>query len=94
MREGASRPPEQREPSRRQAQGAVSHLHAHSHVRADDRFGEGYSLAYGARFLKRIVDERVKLPISARWRDSGHFHVRVENGQVVVDVGSAEPVAA
>ena len=68
-------------------------------IRIDDEtlevlVSEGYSLAYGARFLKRIVDERVKLPISARWRDSGHFHVRVENGQVVVDVGSAEPVAA
>ena len=27
-----------------------------------------YSLAYGARFVKRVIDERVKLPISARWR--------------------------
>ena len=30
---------------------------------------QGYSLAYGARFLKRVIDDRVKLPISARWRE-------------------------
>jgi ATP-dependent Clp protease ATP-binding subunit ClpA len=55
---------------------------------------EGYSLAYGARFLKRVIDERVKLPISMRWRESGEFHVRTENGQLAVTLGSAEIVAA
>ena len=55
---------------------------------------QGYNLAYGARFLKRVIDERVKLPISARWRESSHFHVRVKNGEVTVDVTSAELVAA
>ena len=28
---------------------------------------EGYSLAYGARFLKRVIDSRIKLPVSQRW---------------------------
>jgi ATP-dependent Clp protease ATP-binding subunit ClpA len=55
---------------------------------------EGYSLAYGARFLKRVVDERIKLPISTRWRESDQFHVRAESGQFVVTRGSAEVVAA
>ena len=55
---------------------------------------EGYSLAYGARFLKRVLDERVKLPISARWRDATHFHVRVGDGDVTVDAASAEHAAA
>jgi ATP-dependent Clp protease ATP-binding subunit ClpA len=55
---------------------------------------EGYSLAYGARFLKRVVDERIKLPISTRWRESDQFHVRAESGQLVVTQGSAEVVAA
>ena len=55
---------------------------------------QGYSLAYGARFLKRVIAERVKLPISARWHESPHFHVRVKNGEVTVDVTSAELVAA
>jgi ATP-dependent Clp protease ATP-binding subunit ClpA len=68
-------------------------------IRIDDEalellVSEGYSLAYGARFLKRVIDERVKLPISARWRESEHFHVRVESSDVVVDVGSPEFVAA
>jgi ATP-dependent Clp protease ATP-binding subunit ClpA len=55
---------------------------------------QGYSVAYGARFLKRVIDERVKLPISSRWREGIHFHVRVRNGQVVVDVSLAELMAA
>ncbi|PWT86813.1 MAG: hypothetical protein C5B57_00360, partial [Blastocatellia bacterium] len=29
---------------------------------------EGYSLQYGARYLKRVIDERVKVPVSLRWR--------------------------
>ena len=45
---------------------------------------QGYSLAYGARYLKRVIDERIKLPISQSWRDASHFRVRAEDGQVVV----------
>src|SRR5690606_19101880 len=29
---------------------------------------DGYSLAYGARFLKRVIDDRLKLPLSQRWK--------------------------
>jgi ATP-dependent Clp protease ATP-binding subunit ClpC len=50
---------------------------------------EGYSLAYGARFLKRIIDERVKLPISLSWRTGAHFEVSVRDGSVVVELGQA-----
>jgi ATP-dependent Clp protease ATP-binding subunit ClpA len=52
---------------------------------------DGYSLARGARYLKRVVDEQVKLPISLQWRDCGDIHVGVEEGRVVVD---ARPEAA
>jgi ATP-dependent Clp protease ATP-binding subunit ClpC len=45
----------------------------------------GHSPAYGARFLKRVIDERIKLPISIRWHEAPHFHVKVEGGDVVVD---------
>src|SRR5690606_1666020 len=38
---------------------------------------EGHSLAYGARFLKRVIDDRVKLPISERWSEGTHFNVRL-----------------
>ena len=46
---------------------------------------EGYSLAFGARFLKRVIDEQIKLPISARWKEGSHFEVSVTDGQVVVE---------
>ena len=38
---------------------------------------QGYSLAFGARFLKRVIDERIKLPISERWKEGDQFEVRV-----------------
>ena len=50
---------------------------------------QGYSLAFGARFLKRLIDERVKLPISSRWKDGSHFDVSVRNGELVVECGPA-----
>src|SRR6185295_840164 len=45
---------------------------------------KGYNMAFGARFLKRYIDEQIKLPISARWREGTHFDVRAENGDIVV----------
>lgn len=54
---------------------------------------QGYSLAYGARFLKRVIDERVKLTISARWRESSCFHVRAKDGEVVVEMTHSECLA-
>ncbi len=50
---------------------------------------QGYSLTFGARFLKRLIDERVKLPMSERWHEGSHFEVRASGG-----VLSVEPVAA
>src|SRR5262245_17388337 len=45
---------------------------------------QGYSLAFGARFLKRVIDERIKLPLSQRWKEGNLFEVRVADGEVVV----------
>jgi ATP-dependent Clp protease ATP-binding subunit ClpA len=45
---------------------------------------QGYSMAFGARFLKRAIDERIKLPISERWKEGNLFEVRVADGEVVV----------
>ena len=50
----------------------------------------GHSQAYGARFLKRVIDERVKVPISTNWHKT-HFHVRVADGDVVVDAERFPP---
>jgi ATP-dependent Clp protease ATP-binding subunit ClpA len=47
---------------------------------------EGYSLAYGARFLKRCIEERVKLPISQRWSVGQAFSADVRDGRVEIDV--------
>jgi ATP-dependent Clp protease ATP-binding subunit ClpA len=51
---------------------------------------QGYSLAFGARFLKRVIDERVKLPISERWKEGSHFEVTVRNGAVDVQPAPAK----
>jgi ATP-dependent Clp protease ATP-binding subunit ClpA len=45
---------------------------------------KGYSPAYGARFLKRHIDEKVKLPITAMWKDGSRFVADVVDGEVVV----------
>ena len=56
---------------------------------AEDALVEkGFSPAYGARFLKRTIDELVKLPITQLWHDADHFLVTVRDGAVVVEVVS------
>jgi ATP-dependent Clp protease ATP-binding subunit ClpA len=45
----------------------------------------GYSLTFGARFLKRVIDERVKLPISERWKEGLHFEVDLKDGDLSVE---------
>jgi len=45
---------------------------------------KGFSPAYGARFLKRHIDQTVKLPITNQWKTAMKFIVDVENGAVVV----------
>jgi ATP-dependent Clp protease ATP-binding subunit ClpA len=54
---------------------------------------EGYSLAFGARFLKRVIDERVKLPITVSWKEGSHFHVGAAGQEIVVEAVSARPAA-
>ena len=55
---------------------------------------DGYSVAFGARFLKRVIDERIKIPMTMRWNDGSHFRVRVERQAIVVQVASARLAAA
>ncbi|MDX6531428.1 MAG: ATP-dependent Clp protease ATP-binding subunit ClpC [Blastocatellia bacterium] len=50
---------------------------------------KGFSMQYGARFLKRFIDERVKLPITTMWKDGSHFIVDVEDGEVVTKLADA-----
>jgi ATP-dependent Clp protease ATP-binding subunit ClpA len=44
----------------------------------------GYSEAYGARYLKRTIDERVKLPITLMWKESNGFTVDAKEGEIVI----------
>jgi ATP-dependent Clp protease ATP-binding subunit ClpC len=53
--------------------------------RAIDRLTEkGFSPAYGARFLKRHIDEKVKLPITTMWKGASRFLVDVEDAEVTI----------
>jgi ATP-dependent Clp protease ATP-binding subunit ClpA len=55
---------------------------------------KGYNMAFGARFLKRYIDERIKLPISARWKEGAHFDVRAKDGELVVEPAAAKMMTA
>jgi ATP-dependent Clp protease ATP-binding subunit ClpA len=46
---------------------------------------EGYSMAFGARFLKRAIDSQVKIPLSQLWSDGDHFRVTVVDSRVTVE---------
>ena len=49
---------------------------------------KGFNTAYGARFLKRHIDEKVKLPLTAMWKSATNFIVEIENGEIVVRPGT------
>jgi ATP-dependent Clp protease ATP-binding subunit ClpA len=60
---------------------------------------DGYSLGYGARFLKRVIDDRIKLPLSQRWKEANSFRVTLRDNKIEVEavgprlVASADPNA-
>jgi len=45
---------------------------------------EGFSIKYGARFLKRRIDELVKIPITLRWKEKETFELKLDEGQLVI----------
>jgi ATP-dependent Clp protease ATP-binding subunit ClpA len=64
----------------------------------DEIVRQGHSLAYGARFLKRVIDERVKIPLSRIWSQGARFRVTAVQGEIVVEATDsaemAEPLAS
>jgi len=50
---------------------------------------DGYSLAYGARFLKRVIEAKIKLPISQHWTDGEEFLATVREGRVEIEAARA-----
>ncbi len=45
---------------------------------------KGYSRTYGARFLKRHIDQKIKLPITNQWATATRFSVEAEDGEIVI----------
>ncbi len=45
---------------------------------------KGYSRTYGARFLKRHIDQKIKLPITNQWKSAARFSVEAEDGEIVI----------
>ncbi|MBI5455055.1 MAG: ATP-dependent Clp protease ATP-binding subunit [Deltaproteobacteria bacterium] len=61
----------------------------------DALVNKGYNQKYGARFLKRHVDEKVKVPVTLKWKEGDFFRVDAVDDEVVVDTSSAgEPALA
>ncbi len=61
--------------------------------RAIDNLTEkGFSPAYGARFLKRHIDEKVKLPLTAMWKGASQFSVDYEDGEIRIKALDAPSV--
>ena len=54
----------------------------------------GYSLEYGARFLKRVIDDRIKLPLSQQWKEANAFRVTLQDRQIVLEPASPRLVAS
>jgi len=50
----------------------------------------GFSLKYGARFLKRTIDEKVKIPITLRWKEGNYFVVDFVNNQLQIACSSVQ----
>ena len=50
----------------------------------DTLVSQGYSYAYGARFLKRSIDEKIKIPLTTKWHESDSFLAEVVDEKVVV----------
>jgi ATP-dependent Clp protease ATP-binding subunit ClpC len=48
---------------------------------------KGFSPTYGARFLKRTIDEIVKLPMTTRWKEAERFQVDFEDGELKIQAG-------
>lgn len=50
---------------------------------------KGYNQKYGARFLKRHVDEKIKVPVTLSWKEGDHFRIDAADGEVTVETTQA-----
>ena len=50
---------------------------------------KGYNQKYGARFLKRHVDEKIKVPVTLMWKEGDNFRIDAADGEVTVETTQA-----
>jgi ATP-dependent Clp protease ATP-binding subunit ClpA len=50
----------------------------------DTLVSQGYNYAYGARFLKRSIDEKIKIPLTTQWNESDSFLAELVEEKVTV----------
>jgi ATP-dependent Clp protease ATP-binding subunit ClpA len=55
---------------------------------------DGYSMAYGARFLKRVIDDRIKLPLSQRWKEANTFRAALVDGEIQIETVGPRLIAS
>jgi ATP-dependent Clp protease ATP-binding subunit ClpA len=71
------------------------HIESYSkHMAGSDRaidalVEKGYNQKYGARFLKRHIDEKVKVPVTLKWKEGDLFRIDASDDDIAVEVSSA-----
>jgi ATP-dependent Clp protease ATP-binding subunit ClpA len=45
---------------------------------------KAFNIKYGARFLKRTIDELVKIPLTLSWKEKDKFAIDTEQGKLVI----------
>jgi hypothetical protein len=51
-------------------------------------------MAYGARFLKRVIDDQIKLPLSQHWKEAATFRAVLRDNQIAVEAVGPHLIAA
>ena len=54
---------------------------------------KGYNQKYGARFLKRHVDEKIKVPVTLKWKDGDLFKIDISDGDISIEAATASEPA-
>ena len=44
----------------------------------------GYSSKFGARFLKRTIDDLIKVPLTLKWKEGDIFTAELKDGEVSI----------
>lgn len=53
---------------------------------------DGHSLAFGARFLKRVIDSKIKIPLSGKLKQSANFQVVLKDNKIEVEAKNSNGI--